>query len=262
MEHIFGQWRQKSPLVSLGLLVMLGAAAAPQAEAGGVDFKQASNRNPSVGNVIWINSILQQNNARYFEGLSTLQRLVVLDIPAAPGDNPNRHTLNFSHEAAKSGFHAYDFLTSWEQARAASVYYSGSDLFDPLNPDGENLTSGSTGAIIRQLRSGPYRFGATAPNGMGIVENDDVQARANAYALKFGDRVIRLYGDAPILSAELRFNGYSGNSDKFAEYTLVWESSSTNLLIEMAGHLAIGGGSGNTLGYGPGRGAASINGGP
>src|SRR5580765_4634214 len=155
MKYFLGQWRQKSRLVTLGLLVMLGAAASPQANAGGVDFKQASNKNPNLGNVIWINSILQQNNSRYFEGLSTLQRLVVLDIPAAPGDNPNRHTLNFSHEAAKSGLHAYDFLTSWEQARAASISYSGSDLFDPLNPDGENLTSGSTGDIIRQLRGGP-----------------------------------------------------------------------------------------------------------
>jgi len=262
MKYNFGQWRRKFRLVHLSLLVMLGAAAVSQAEAGGVDFKQASNKNPAVGNVVWINSILQQNNSRYFEGLSTLQRLVLLDIPPATGDNPNRHALAFSHQAAKSGLHAYDFLTSWEQARAASLYYSGSDLFDPLNPDGENLTGASTGKIIRQLRSGPYRFAATAPNTMGVIENDDVQARANAYAVKFGERVIRLYGDAPIASAELRFNGYSGNTDKFAEYTLVWESSSTNLLVEMAGHLAVSGLSGNPLGYGPGRGSASINGGP
>ena len=88
MKHIFGQWRQNSRFFPLVLAVMLGATANPLVRAGGVDFKQASNRNPIPGNVIWINSILQQNNSRYFEGLSTFQRLVVLDIPTAPGDSP------------------------------------------------------------------------------------------------------------------------------------------------------------------------------
>ncbi len=262
MKSIFGRWRQFQ-LVPLALLTVLGALEAPEAHAGGVDFKQASNKNPALGNVIWINSILQQNNSRYFEGLSTLQRLVVLDIPPAPASaGSDHHSLTFSHEASKSGLHAYDFLTSWEQARAASMAYAGSDVFAQLNADGGNLTSSSTGEIIRQLRNGSYQFAVVAPKNMGTVENDDVQTRANAYALKFGERVIRLYGDAPIASAELRFTGYSGNTDRFAEYTLFWVSTSTNLLVEMAGHLAIGGAAGNTLGYGPGRGSASINGGP
>ena len=53
----------------------------------------------------------------YFEGISVPQRLVFDNISATTGD---AHTLTFNHQANKGGIHAYDFLTSWEQAVAAA----------------------------------------------------------------------------------------------------------------------------------------------
>ena len=57
--------------------------------------------------------------------------------------------------------------------------------------------------------------------------------------------------------------GYSGNSDSIAHYRLVWTSSSKQILIEFAGHLAAGDDSLTAgIGYGTGRGAGSVSGAP
>lgn len=71
------------------------ASAAPLT----VDFTQCANKDSPLplGSCHWINSILQQNNSRYVEGMSTLQRLIFTNI-AATG---NVHTLTFRHQATK-----------------------------------------------------------------------------------------------------------------------------------------------------------------
>lgn len=84
-----------------------------------IDFKQAANDDGgfSLGDVHWIGSILQNSNSMYFEGMSVPQRIVLDDIAATGG---NVHTLTMNHQANKGGVHAYDFLTSWEQAVTAA----------------------------------------------------------------------------------------------------------------------------------------------
>ena len=97
---------------------------------------------------------------------------------------------------------------------------------------------------------------------MGSVLNDNVAARVTAYETKFGDRTIAIYGNhsftgsAPVLT----FVGYSAGD---AVYTLQWTSISDSILIEFAGHIAVGIDPLNAgIGYGGGKGAANVNGGP
>src|SRR5262249_52660843 len=83
-------------------------------------FRQSANNETNgtvtgLGNIHWINSIVQASNSRYFEGMSNFQRTIFTGVPATTG---NVHTLSFSHQFTKAGIHAYDFLTSWEQAKA------------------------------------------------------------------------------------------------------------------------------------------------
>src|SRR5687767_10849975 len=115
-----------------------GAATRPRSETLeartllSVDFTQGANgdanNSPPLGDVTWINGILNPNNSEYFEGVSTLQRVFLDAIPATGGNN---HTLLFSHQAVKGTARAYDFLTSWGQALAATNQIAPGTLVDP-----------------------------------------------------------------------------------------------------------------------------------
>ena len=53
-------------------------------------------------------------------------RLIIVGLPATAG---NVHTMLFEHQALKNGVHAYDYLTSWDQAvAAADAIAPGDDL--------------------------------------------------------------------------------------------------------------------------------------
>jgi hypothetical protein len=109
------------------ILAVVTTTAVPRASAQDVvanvqtDFRQAANDDSgtcgispghacSLGDAHWINSILQQSNSRYLEGMSVPQRTLFRNVPdTSPG---NLHMLTLSHQATKGGIHAYDFLTS------------------------------------------------------------------------------------------------------------------------------------------------------
>src|SRR5215472_17320645 len=78
------------------------------------DFRQAANDDSGFGlqNIHWINSIIQDNNSMYFEGMSVRQRLLISGIPGTAG---NHHSLLCRHQFSKGSAHAYDFLTSYAQ---------------------------------------------------------------------------------------------------------------------------------------------------
>ncbi len=76
------------------------------------DFNQCANL---TGDCDWVQSILQSSNSIYVENMSVPQRMVFAEIDPISG---NLHTLTFSHEATKGGIHAYDWLTSYDQAIA------------------------------------------------------------------------------------------------------------------------------------------------
>jgi hypothetical protein len=218
-----------------------------------VDFTQGANGDTvhaqPLGDITWINGILNPDNSEYFEGVSTLQRILFDSVTTTAG---NVHTLTFSHQAAKGSAHAYDFLTSWNQALAATSVIAPGTLVDhntdstdadtlieahepgPASP--ANFTS-----VVTALRSGPPANikDVEIPDNMGTLLGDNVQSRIAAYEGFFGNRTLRIYGNAPITAASMTFNGYSG-SGPLANYTLTWTSSSTQIFIEFAGHLAQG----------------------
>src|SRR4030095_1907578 len=112
-----------------------------QCTSFGIDFKQGANRDNfgtyTTGEIHWINSILQQSNSRYIEGMSTLQRVVFTNLPACSGC----HTLRVKLESRKGDVHAYDFITSWDNAlKAAAAIAPGfglmpSSRYDPKLPE-------------------------------------------------------------------------------------------------------------------------------
>ena len=230
-----------------------------------VDFKQSANKDGGYlpGDIHWIGSILQQQNSVYYEGMSTLQRIVFVEIPKTQG---HVHTLTLSHEATKGGIHAYDFLTSWPQGVQAGGEIGGPTMFVNVNECGPEIgPPANLGAICAALHASGFTATPSAPDAMGTVGGDNVATRVAAYEAHLGDRTIKLYGNTAISAASIAFDGYTGSTDnQYANYTLTWTSSSDSIVIEMAGHLAAG-----TdpvlqpgVGYGAGRGSSSVSGGP
>ena len=110
------RWRTRlTGIIGLPLLILLFTAFGNNLQAQNsvnVDFSQGSNKNNTLGNIVWINGILQKTNSRIAEGMSTLQRLMITDIQASATE----HTVLFKILSNKATFHAYDFVTSWGQA--------------------------------------------------------------------------------------------------------------------------------------------------
>ncbi|MGX7668976.1 hypothetical protein, partial [Flavobacterium pedocola] len=232
----------------------------------GNDFKQFAN-DPQEK---WINSILQQNNSTYYEGTSTLQRFVLVGIPATAN---NQHVLKISHLATKGGHHAYDFITGYDRALIDYQIISNTAGFTGLSVNGGAIGPPATAAIINNLYTGANNIVAGVPlaTAYGSTLGQSVADRVAAYDVAVGGsskRGVQLYGNAAITSAELVFVGYNNDDgisgEAYAHYELRWTSSSTNILFLFAGHLSLGNNFPNYPGvhYGTGLGAASINGGP
>jgi len=232
------------------------------ADKGVVDFRQVANEDTT--DLVWINSILQQNNSTYFEHMSVPQRIIFVGTDSTVG---NKHVLTLSHQATKGGdsVHAYDFITSWDQSIAAANFMApGQNLLSRLNSEAcdPNIGPGTDSAMCDALRNGPNSCTGWVDDAMGSVLGDNVASRVTAYEVQHGDRIFKVYGSQPVSLCSLDFIGYSSSgSDFYAEYRLVWTSASDSILIEFAGRLALGG-DGTGFSYGPGKGASQISGGP
>lgn len=238
------------------------------------DFRQAANNDAGfgLGHAHWINSILQQSNARYYEGMSVPQRIIFKSITATPG---NVHTLTLSHQGSKGNAatdpHAYDYLTSWQQAvNGANAIAPGQNLlFDLFNDQGGPEPGSDPQGYLttcNNLHGGGFTAFVDAPDNLTPVLGNNIQTSITNYELLFGNRQVKLYGNAAFtVPGSMTFNGYTG-SDNDVNYTLTWTSASTEIVIELAGHLAQGtetlSSPGGPIGYGPGRGASAISGGP
>jgi hypothetical protein len=248
-------------------------AASTEADVFSVDFRQCSNNNNTLGACNWINSILQQQNSVYYEGMSTLQRLIFDQI--VPTGN-NVHTLKFHVDATKAGHHAFDFITSWEAAIAAT-----NQLQPPpapaLFPDLTRTTAGNLNAcgdsidakvkqLCLDLRLGtnPHVAEALMPSAIGTPSiGGNVSVAVMAYMGLYGSNGMRLYANLPISNVSLAFNNYDApGQDQQGFYTLTWTSASTSLLVEFGAHIAVGESNVSGLGYGKGLGASFISGGP
>jgi protocatechuate 3,4-dioxygenase beta subunit len=251
------------------------------------DFKQCANDDPTSpiapnhnGACHWINSILQNSNGDYVEGLVIPQRVVLPSVPASSG---NKHTLLFSHLATKgqgSPAHAYDFISSWADARQTAADLGVfSNL--KLNVCGVAIAAGAQSACQDVVTidgsgdpvaaAGAYSINVPVPDDPYVSDvytqgDGDYQDRINAYESQYGDRYIQIFGNAPFTDATLSLShvepqGSDDANDDAIEYTLNWTSASTKVVVAMGGHLAIGK-DGTAKGWGPGVGASGISGGP
>ncbi|MCK4733560.1 MAG: PKD domain-containing protein, partial [Methanophagales archaeon] len=192
------------------------------------------------------------------------QRLIFSGIDATTG---NVHSLTFSHEATKSGIHAYDFTTSWEQAQAAAKLIDPeNDLLQYLNTCGDSIHA-TAYASCQAIETAGFGAFADVPDDMGpapSVPDGNVNLVITNYETEFGNRQVRIAGNADVSAASMSFDGYtsSGGSD-YAHYTLTWTSASTDIRIELAGHLSVGEDPLEIgVGYGSGLGSSTISGGP
>ncbi len=246
------------------LLLMLCCSVTALSQPMRIDFRQAANNDSpySTGEVHWVQSILHQNNAVYYEGMSVPQRIVLMNVPATQG---NVHKLTFSHRATKNGKHAYDYLTSWSQAEKAATAIVGPSVMSEMNPWGDDIgPPKSMQSMAKDLRTNGYSLPVRAPTKMSTLLTHSIESSVQQYEKRFGDRTVQIYGEEPITDAELRFDGYTPGRDAMALYTLTWTSESKNVIVEFATHLAMGSdvtGAGGGIGYGGGYGAGSISGG-
>src|SRR5262249_13363842 len=185
------------------------------------------------------------------------------------------HSLSFSHQFTKGGIHAYDFLTSYAQAKANDEAALGVPI--ALNPCGVDIgppvNLGLTCVALRGSATATVGPRACVGGAVDVDIPDDpymskdglTATRIAAYEATNGNRTIRLYGNAPITVAALTLShsvapaGDTADSD--VNYVLTWQSTSTTILVEMAGHLAVTG-DGTGVSWGPGLGSSQISGGP
>jgi hypothetical protein len=201
--------------------------------------------------------------------MSVPQRILFVNIPATTGDV---HALNLNHQANKSAtIHAYDYLTSWSQAVAAANILEPPPpgLLADLGTDecGPAIGPQASTAICNALSTGTNCVDVDLPDNMGTLLGDNIALSVSNYETALGNRTLRICGSSSasaISGASVTFDGYVGGTDQDATYTLIWTSDSTEVLIELAGHLAVGpeNSVGPGIGYGAGRGASAISGGP
>jgi hypothetical protein len=189
----------------------------------------------------------------------------MLNIPAT---TDNVHTLSFFHEATKGGIHAYDFLTSYDQA-VAHAAAPPINITVELNHCGVEIgPPGDMGTTCESLRTGPYCVDVDVPDDPFISKDGSTQDRIDAYEAAWGNRTVRICANESITEASLTLCNHTvadgedtGDSD--INYVLSWTSTATEVVIEMAGHLSVSGDPTlNPLAWGVGLGSGSISGGP
>src|SRR6266705_177468 len=240
------------------LIIALWICLAQRLAAGAaVDFRQAADNDAGfgLGNTHWFSSIIQDNNSAYYESMSVMQRVLFTGLPPTSG---NHHSLLFRHQFTKGGIHAYDFLTSYAQAQADNAGALGVTI--ALNPCGLDIGPPASLTTLCSVLHGGTNVADIALSADSFISKDgSTAAKIAAYEAGHGPRTIRILGDAPFSNAALSVchdvaDG-GDTSDSFALYALTWDSASTNILIEMAGHLSISGdGTGDTWGNGLGSG--------
>jgi uncharacterized repeat protein (TIGR01451 family) len=236
----------------LGMLVPVTTSAPVLAAKGiSLDFTQYANTDDE-----WIGSILQKSNSMYYEGMSVPERTILDGIAATPGAT---HSLTFSVMATKGGTHAYDWLTAYNQGNVPPLTY---------DVCGEKL--GNTpdfATICSDLHTSGDSILVNVPDDPFTSKDGPTQDRIDAYELQFGNRQIKIYGNEPITTANLALShdvsSGGDTGDSFIDYVLTWTSNSTDILLEMAGHLAMSGDPAvNAMAWGTGLGASQISGGP
>ena len=262
-----------------------------------------AGQTPAVitGNCHWINSIVQASNAIYYENMVVDQRAVftnaigtthtlIFSHEATKGKGI--HAYDFLASWGQSNNPAP--IPGPDGSNATQIRECGSEI---------SATEGATCTHLKSLNGGAgYYFDAPAPDDNYFTDSNDpavgdehriYQHRINEYESMYGDRFIRIYADVPITNAYFDYvtdtdvspincvdgDGVSSSglvktchdtandatTDDYIHYKLVvvTESSSSELMFEIGGHLAAGGSHEEFhLNWGPNIGSSSISGGP
>src|SRR5262249_2088561 len=176
--------------------------------------------------------------------------------------------------------HAYDFLGSWAQAVSTASTIGGFSL--TLNPCGQeipasilsicNSLNGTTPVNVNvpndnfiSATGSPPSYPISLPDCPAGLVNGPVQARICAFEALYGDRTIQVYSNAAITNATLALGHNVGNGgdtgDSDVNYTLTYTSTSTQVMVKFAGHLAVSI-DGTGVSWGSTLGSGAISGGP
>jgi hypothetical protein len=269
-------------LTLINAYVFIHPVTAQADPAVSVDFRQCADNDLTHGFVFdechWINSIIQSSNSIYFEGNSVNQRIILSNLDTS---TTHTYTLQFEHQFTKAGIHAYDFLTSYVGGDGSLDLdqTNGPSLSAGLNPCGPDI-AGSLTSVCTDIHTSAHTALATLPTDSFLSDNggscsnptDLVSTKITEFETGFTPppREVKLFGDASITGAavgtpqHVTSNGAvvpdcGDTGDTYTMYSLSWTTSSSSVLIELAGHLAVGT---DTAGWGAGEGSSSISGGP
>lgn len=224
-------------------------ALTPQpAQATTKDFKQFANE---TGNEEWIGGNLNSSKSTYMEGMSVPQRLVLTSI-----NTGNTHNVSFTYQFTKSGKYAYDFMTSWNQAKSAASQFAGQTWTD--NMIWYDIAPATANALDN------YYVDVSIPT------NNYAGAQEVAYegSLAYGDRTIRVYSSTPISNVTITMASTLDGivtGDSSLDFTVSWTGTATDVMILYASHIAVGVDSTlphTGIGWGSNMGAGSISGAP
>lgn len=283
MHHHEGsrfRWRGATAVALAAFAVLSTASVRAQSN----DFTQALNAKPQPGDISWINGIVNATHSEFYEGMSLPQRVLFDEILATSN---GCHELEFNILAVKGGHHAFDFITSWDQAEdeadgvAPSVSPLGSGALMDVSSVQCGEAIGNTPdfeAICNNLHTLCNQAPATDPNCEDVdapvpaaALGDSISDNIAAYEGFFGNRTVRIYSTKTIrtdgaFAPSLTFVNYTSDGAD-ANYLLKWcdgvAAGTSDFLLEYAGHSAVGVNGGFPgVGYGAGLGAGDINGGP
>jgi hypothetical protein len=176
--------------------------------------------------------------------MSIPQRVILDDIPVVAD---HLHTLTFHIDATKGGKHAFDWLTSWQQALDTATAEGAT--FNDLNACGDQLQA-SLVSLCNTLDSetGANRATPDVPDDSFVshdnASGESTQDKIDSFETAYGNRTISIQANAPISvlsftqSHSVPDSGDTGDSE--IEFTLAWSSDATAVLVKFAAHLRRG----------------------
>src|SRR5262245_21349000 len=229
------------------------------------DFKQCANDSTAGDGVCaWIGGALNSGKSNYAEGMSIPQRLILADIPVV-GDH--LHVLTFHIDATTGGKHSFDWLTSWQQALdlAAAEGATFTDLND-CGPAIQGSLAGLCTTLDGQAIPGPNTATPDVPDDTYVSHDGATLPKIQSFETEYSNRTISIQANAPISNVTLtqthNVPAAGDTGDSKIDVVLQWSGDASAVLVKSGPHLSLGPNFGNVAGWGVGKGASSVSGGP
>ena len=210
----------KTKILAIVLSLLMILISMPlNAQAASNDWTQFKNLDDEEE---WVTGNLNQVQSHYVEGMSVPQRLYLSGIK-----DKDTHYVEFKYQFTKGYKHGYDFITNWEQAKAAANDLIGQTWKDNwiwLGIDNDKVTN---------LENNHYKVDIP----LSGYANSQQAAFEDEYD---DDRTIDVYSSSPITPSAItyRFND-EGKGDSFLYFKIEWKGNASDVLILYASHIAI-----------------------